>query len=270
MTQDRTDTPLKLGFVGGSISSAVGRAHAVACVMDRRFELTAGCFSEVHETNRHTAIEYGVSEKRLYGTWQELLARERGNLDAMVVLLPTPLHHEVVRACLESGFPVICEKALACSSAEAADVLAVTQRLRGFLAVTYNYSGYPMVRELRHRIREGELGTILHFQVEMPQEGFIKAGESGAVPTPQTWRLHDTLIPTLHLDLGVHLHHLLHYLIGRRPLEVIADHSTYGQFTDVVDYAMGLCRYAEGIRGQIWFSKAALGHRNGLRLRVFG
>lgn len=237
--------------------------------MDSRWILEAGCFSRHDEENRATAAAYGVKPERTYGTWRDLLLREKGRLDAVVVLTPTPTHAEIVCACLRAGMPVICEKALAADSEEAKQILAARHEGNRFLAITYNYSGYPMVRELRSLILRGVLGKILHFQAEMPQEGYRRVDGQGNQPVPQAWRLVDGKVPTIHLDLGVHLHHVLHYLTGQHPLEVVADQRSYGWF-DVMDNVTCLCRYTEGIQGQLWFSKSALGHRNGLRFRIYG
>jgi len=92
----------------------------------------------------------------------------------------------------------------------------------------------------------------------------------GNKPVPQSWRLSDGEIPTLHLDLAVHLHQIIHYLIGQTPEEVVSDQNHYGWFSGVVDNASCLCRYTGGVQGQFWFSKSALGHRNGLRIRIYG
>ena len=237
--------------------------------MDKEWALVAGAFSQKETINSETAQTYAVPTDRLYDGWQKLLQAEAGRLDAVVILTPTPTHAEIVTTCLQQGFPVICEKALAVTSAEAQHILDVRNSQKGFLAVTYNYSGYPMVRELRNLIRTGVLGKILHFQVEMPQEGFRRVDAHGNKPVPQPWRLSDGPIPTIHLDLAVHLHHLIYYLTGQKPLEVVSDQTSYGWF-DVIDNVTGLCRYTENVQGQIWFSKSALGHRNGLRLRIYG
>lgn len=135
--------------------------------------------------------------------------------------------------------------------------------------VIYNYSGYPMVRELRRMIRDGELGEILHFQAEMPQEGFLRTDNKRNKPQPQAWRLSDSSVPRIHLDLAVHLHELIHYLTGLKPITVVADQASRGWF-DVIDNVTCLARYTENVQGQFWFSKCALGHRNGLRLRIYG
>lgn len=263
------DRPFLLGFIGGSLRSAVGYAHRVSCAMDRRWAVAAGCFSRDANENHATSLAYGVPSERTYNTWRALLEKEKGHLDAVVVLTPTPTHAEIVTACLQAGMPVICEKSLATNVAEAKTILAARDVNAGFLAITYNYSGYPMVREFRNLIRRGVLGNILHFQAEMPQEGFRRLDAQGNKPVPQPWRLVDGRIPTIHLDLCVHLHHVIHYLTGQHPIQVVADQNSYGWF-DVVDNVSCLCRYTANIQGQLWFSKAALGHRNGLRFRVYG
>ncbi|GBG15959.1 oxidoreductase [Novimethylophilus kurashikiensis] len=262
--------PLSLGFIGGALSSAVGYAHYVSSTMDNQWTVEAGCFATEAHLNKETGQAYGIEPERVYDSWQDLLRAERKRIDAIVVLTPTPLHFEIVTACLEAGIPVICEKALAVSSGEVETIIDVRNRNKGFVAVTYNYSGYPMVRELRQIIQSGKLGNILHFQVEMPQEGFVRVDASGNKPMPQEWRLHDGKIPTIYLDLAVHLHHLVQYLTEQAPIEVVTDQNSYGWFSEVVDNVNCLCRYTGGVQGQLWFSKSALGHRNGLRLRIYG
>jgi predicted dehydrogenase len=103
----------------------------------------------------------------------------------------------------------------------------------------------------------------------MPQEGFLRVDGQGNKPMPQEWRKIDGPVPTLHLDLAVHLHELIHYLTGQKPQEVVADQSSRGWFP-VVDNVNCLARYSGNVQGQFWFSKCALGHRNGLRLRIYG
>ncbi|MDM8564769.1 Gfo/Idh/MocA family oxidoreductase [Candidatus Halobeggiatoa sp. HSG11] len=258
-----------IGFIGGSLQSAVGYTHFISSRMDNRWSVDAGCFSTDADANQATSQAYGINPDKVYDTWQKMLANEK-QLDAILILTPTPSHYEIVTACLNKGFSVICEKALALNSTEAKKIITVQKLNKGFLAVTYNYSGYPIVRELRQKINNGVLGKILHFQAEMPQEGFIKADVHGNKITPQSWRLTDTgVIPTIYLDLAVHLHQLIYYLIGQKPIEVVSQQASNGWF-EVIDNVMCLVRYTDNIQGQFWFSKSALGHRNGLKLRIYG
>jgi predicted dehydrogenase len=265
----KMEKQLKLAFVGGAPNSAAGYAHFVASQMDGRWRLEAGAFSRNEKSNRAAAEAYGVQPSRAYENLDALLAKESGAVDAVAILAPTPDHYRMVERALARGVPVICEKSLSLTSTEARQIEAAREKSNGFLAVIYNYSGYPMVRELRRMIRNGELGDILHFQAEMPQEGYVRTDSSGHKPAVQEWRKKDGPVPILHLDLAVHLHELLHYLTGLEPLEVVADQSSNGWF-DVIDNVNCLCRYTEGVQGQVWFSKSALGHRNGLRLRIYG
>jgi predicted dehydrogenase len=255
--------------VGGAPNSAAGYAHYVASRMDGVWRLEAGAFSRNADTNRAAADTYGVPPSRTHDSLDALLTNESGAIDAVVVLTPTPDHARMVEQLLRRGLPVICEKALAMTSAEARALQELCAVENGFLAVIYNYSGYPMVRELRAMIREGVLGEILHFQAEMPQEGFLRTDDKGNKPVPQDWRQKDGPVPTLHLDLAVHLHELVFYLTGEKPLEVVADQASRGWFP-VIDNVSCLARYSNEMQGQLWFSKCALGHRNGLRLRIYG
>ena len=262
-------TPYKLGFIGGALNSAAGYAHFVASQMDGLWDLQAGVFSRDASINHKTAEVFGVSRERVYTNITEFLETERENLDAIAILTPTPLHFEMTRACLNANMPVICEKSLSMTSKEARKIKQLCDEKNSFLTVIYNYSGYPMVREMRQLIRDGVLGDIIHFQVEMPQEGFVRTDDQGKKAIPQDWRQKDGPIPTIHLDLAIHQHELIHYLTGLTPLEVVADQSSKGWF-DVIDNVMCLCRYTKNVQGQVWFSKSALGHRNGLRLRIYG
>lgn len=262
--------PLALAFIGGSIISAVGYAHFAACRMDNRWELAAGCFSRDETINTETARQWGVTPERACSDWRLLLEREKGRVDAIVILTPTPSHAEMALAALQAGHAVICEKSLALSSAQAEPIRAHLGNRPGFLAVTFNYAGYPMIRELKKIIATGRLGKIQQVHIEMPQEGFRKLDVSGKPPQPQTWRIKDYEIPTISLDLGVHMHHLVAFLTDEKPVAVVGDQTTFGRHSEIIDNIMCMARYTNNIRCQMWFTKTAIGHRNGLRLRIFG
>lgn len=270
MSGKKTDGRLALGVVGGALSSAVGYAHFAATHMDGRFRFAAGCFSKSWEQNQESGARFGVDPKRIYTDYQSLIEGEAQSLDAVIILTPTPSHAHIVGACLKSGIPVVCEKAL-CGTVEDAEALLNMVRLEnGYLAITYNYSGYPMVRELRRRVRDGALGKILQIRAQMPQESFVRRSPEGAPMNPQAWRVQDGTIPTLHLDLGVHLHQLVFYLTGWKPREVIAEETSMGAFDTVIDNVEATARYDHDVPVHFWFSKAALGYRNGFSIQIFG
>ena len=261
---------LRLGFVGGGSNSAVGRTHAVASQMDGRWEVVAGAFSRHPDINRQTGETWGVDARRIYDRWADFAQREAGALDAVVVLTPTPQHDEQVSALLAAGFDVISEKALATSSRIASGFHRQAVEHQRFLGVTFNYSGYPMVRELRAKVRNGELGRIVAINIEMPLEGFLRLNAAGQPIQPQEWRRHDGVIPTVSLDLGTHTHHLVQFLLGAEPLELVATQAHHGAVSTVADYISCIARYPDDVDVNMWYGKCALGNRNGLRIRIYG
>jgi predicted dehydrogenase len=262
--------PLRLGFIGGGLNSAVGRVHALASQLDGRWHLEAGCFSKDPDMNLRTARERGVSPARTHGTLEEFIELEVDRLDAVAVLTPTPQHFAEIDKLLRAGFNVISEKSLAVTSQEAVVLADLARAENRFLAVTFNYSGYPMVRELRSRIRNGELGRIVAIHVEMPQEGFLRVDDSGNFMLPQAWRRADLAVPTVSLDLGTHVLHLISFLLETQPVQVVGVEAHHGGVTDVVDYVNCMAKLPDGVEASLWYGKTLLGQRNGLRVRVFG
>ena len=266
-TKKRT---LKLGIIGGGIDSAVGYTHLIASQMDHRWQVVAGCFSRREEINTRTVESWNLEHIRLHSDWETLLANEQNQIDAIAILTPTPQHKIMVIKALSLGYAVICEKALASNYQEGLEICETVNKHNGFLAVTHNYTGYPMLRELRCLVQQGYLGKLTQIQIEMPQEGFARLDAKGNKPVPQSWRLQDGDIPSVSLDLGAHLQHMIHYISNENPSSLIADQHSYGWFADIIDDVSCIARYPCGMKTDMWFGKSAIGYRNGLKIRVFG
>lgn len=257
--------PLKIGFVGGGLNSAVGYTHYLASRMDGLFELTSGCFSRNQKINRDTATKFGIVESRCYETIDSMFEAERGTTEVVCILTPTPNHVENVVDALNAGFDVICEKAIATSLTESTLIEnAVQETGRKFLAV-FNYVGYPMVREAKALLVDGQLGHIQQVYCEMPQESFSRVEAN-----PQAWRRRDYEIPCVSLDLGVHVHHMADYLIGGIEGKSLSSfEANYGKIPDVIDTVHATGFYEQGALMNLMWSKAAIGHTNGLNFKVF-
>lgn len=255
----------KLAFIGGSINSIAGYPHFIASQMDKNFEVVCGAFSADSKINEQTAQQWKIPKQ--YDDWKVLIKEEKENIDAVVVLVPTPQHSEVLIELLKEKIPIICEKPLVSSLDEMKSIEQHYNPQENFLVITNNYSGYPMIRELRHKIANNELGDILHIRLKMPQESFLRPPKS--VKYPQKWRLKDGFIPMISLDLGSHLHHLAYFLLQTEPLKVMATYDSFSKY-NVVDDVNMLLEYENGIKGNLWLSKTALGHRNGLHIEIYG
>ncbi|MGD8777570.1 MAG: Gfo/Idh/MocA family oxidoreductase [Ignavibacteria bacterium] len=261
---------LKVAFLGGGINSAVGYVHFSSINIDNKFELAAGYFSRHSDINIETAEVYKVSKDRVYDNIDGLIQKEKNKIDAVIILTPSDQHPKQVIKFINNDIPVICEKALIGSSEEALEIKDIINRKNGFLVVTYNYLGYPMIRELKEIISNGTLGKIHHIQIEMPQEGFARITKEGNPVIPQDWRLKDNNVPTISLDLGVHLHMFIKYLTNETPVQAIAKNDSFGNFSSIVDNVSCIVEYTNNITCNMWYSKIALGNRNGLKIRIYG
>ena len=261
---------LKLGFIGGSIYSAIGTTHKIASQMDGYFRLHAGSFSRDKEVNLQTAKTWRVNHVfDSYHAMFQKIQNQEITLDAVVILTPTDMHEEPILEALDQSIPVICEKTLTDSLASAQTISEKVKETKGFLVTTYNYTGYPMLRELRSMIQQNKLGKIIQIQAKMPQESFIRLDEHGHIPQPQAWRLEDKHISKLSLDLGTHLTNMIHFLTQESITEVVALGSSFGHHP-VMDNIATLAKLTNDIDCHIWYTKSALGHTNGLSIEVYG
>lgn len=260
---------IKIGIIGGGINSAVGKAHISALMMTRKFKIIAATFSRSEEMNKLSAEYHGLSLDKLYSDYQSLIHENKNALDFVLILSPTNQHKEQVIFAFKNSINVICEKALGISVTELNEIKSEKDKSNSKIFVIYNYIGYPMVKELRQMILNDKLGTLFSIQIEMPQEGFVKLNGGNKI-VPQEWRLKDYQIPTISLDLGVHLHSLIFYLTRLTPKKVNAVSKTRGNFKNIIDDVNAIINYSEDLICNMWYSKSALGHRNGLKLRLYG
>lgn len=256
-----------VAVMGGGLNSAVGYAHFSAINLSNKFEIVAGTFSRRSEINKKTAQTYGVSVDKLYDDYKVMLNKEKDNIGAVMILTPSNQHAEQVVYAMELAIPVVCEKSLTTDSDEMQKIKELSKT--NFLSVVYNYVCYPMMKELKEMVNRGDLGKITQVQAEMQQEGFLRL-RNGFPMKPQDWRLMDGKVPTISLDLGVHIYSLIKVLTKETPVETIATENTFGNFDGVIDDVNCLIKYSDGMSCNMWFSKTALGSRNGLRIRVYG
>jgi predicted dehydrogenase len=258
----------KIGILGGGINSAVGRAHVSALQLDGNWNIQAGHFSRNPEVNSKSASLW--RSKRLHNSLNSFMEEEQGKLDAVIVLTPTPTHYEIIHSLLSHKFNVISEKSLASNhqQAEKLEVQAAVSNCKLF--VTFNYTGYPMIREIRSRISLQRYGKINSLLIEMPQETFAVVNGLGQTKVIQDWRKVDYDIPTVSLDLGVHVNNLAHFLLKDKLSRVVSVEQHNGKIEKTVDTVSFLAEFDSGALGNFWFGKSFIGYRNGLRIRGFG
>ena len=273
-SKDSAGRRIRLGMVGGGQGAFIGAVHRLAARMDDKYELVAGALSSDPARARASAAEIGLLPDRSYGTYAEMFEHETrrpDRMEAVAIVTPNHMHYPIAEMALRSGFHVICDKPLT-RTAEEAVALARQARAAGLvLAVTYNYSGYPMVRQARAMVAAGELGEIRVVQVEYPQDWLSERLEATG-QKQASWRTDPARSGAGGSvgDIGTHAFHLATFVSGLEAEAVLADLTTFVQGRQLDDNAHVLLRFKGGARGMLWSSQVAPGNENALRLRVYG
>ena len=265
---------LRLGMVGGGPGSNIGDTHRRAASFDGRYTLLAGVFASDPARSRAFAASLEIAPDRRYGSWEEMAEREgarKDGVEVVAIMTPNASHHPIAKAFLERGIDVICDKPLTTGLDDALDLLRLARRTGLVFAVTYNYTGYPMVRQAREMIRSGELGAIRLVQVEHAS-GWAATLLEASGHKQATWRTTPSIAGKSAVvgDIGTHAHHLARFVTGLEVTELSAELSTVVPGRKSDDNAHVKLRFTNGARGLMWVSMAATGNLHGQRIRVFG
>jgi len=265
--------PLRLAVIGGGPGSFIGAMHRTAARLDGRYQLVAGVVSSDPERSRKAATGLGLDPARAYADAVAMLDAERGRDDGaevVAIMTPNDSHHRYAMAALDRGFDVICDKPMTNTLDEAMEIVHKVHATGLVFCLTHNYTGYPMVRQARAMVEDGQVGEIRLVQVEYVQGG--KAGEADPDPATGPWRFDPARGgPSLVMgDIGTHAHNLVRFVSGLDVTEVAAEvgHVVPNRLVD--DYGAAMLRFDNGARGTFWATQAAAGVENSLRIRVSG
>jgi len=267
---------IRLGVLGGGGDSLIGVLHRVASHMYDRYEITGGVFNPNYEDNVKFANHIGVNTDRVYVDFDTFVAEEtklpkEERIEVVSVLTPNFLHFPMAKKLLENGFHVICEKPLTTSYAEALELEALQKKHNAIFAVTYTYTGYPMVRHMKHQIAAGELGEIQKIDVQYYQ-GWINPVIHDPEVRKTVWRLDPKKagISSCIGDIGTHAFQMTEYLTGMEVKSVLSDLNMLYEDNPLDLDGTVLIRFSDTVKGVIRASQIATGEENGLTVAVYG
>ncbi|WP_395829153.1 Gfo/Idh/MocA family protein [Elstera sp.] len=277
MVSARADSairPLRLGMVGGGEGAFIGAVHRMAARLDGQFELVAGALSSTPEKALRSAAALGLDPARSYPDFMAMAKREarlKEGIEAVAIVTPNHQHVPAALAFLKAGVAVICDKPLASTLKDARRLQRAAEAAGTIFCVTYNYSGYPMVRQARAMVAEGLLGDLRVVQVEYPQDWLTEPLEATGQKQAD-WRTDPARAGAGGCigDIGTHAYQLTEFVTGLEVRELAADLSHFVPGRRVDDNAQILLRFNTGARGMMWASQVAPGNENGLKLRVYG
>jgi predicted dehydrogenase len=271
---NRRKRKVRLGMVGGGPGSNIGETHRYAARLDDRYTLVTGVFASDAERSRDFADTLGIASDRRYASWQEMAeqeARRADGIEVVSIMTPNNSHYAIARAFLEQGIDVICDKPLTTDVEQALALKHLVDQQGLVFGVTYNYSGYPMVRQARAMIRNSELGVIRLVQVEHAS-GWASTLLEAEGHKQAVWRTNPRVAGKSSVvgDLGTHAHHLARFITGLEISEVSAELSSIVPGRQADDNAHIKLRFNNGAKGMMWVSMVATGHLHGQRIRVYG
>ncbi|CUJ90664.1 putative oxidoreductase YcjS [Ruegeria denitrificans] len=226
-----------------------------------------------------------MSVARAYDSLEDLLADE--NIDVVHVTTPNHAHYSQVKSILGAGKHVICEKPLAMTSAESAEMVDLANASGKVAAVCYNIRFYPLNQQAHGMVQAGDLGDIRFVTGHYHQDWLAK-------PSDWNWRLESEIGGALRSvgDIGTHWVDLTSFVTGLKAASVMAELVTFipkrqkplgsvETFTsgtgetesrpiDTDDAAMILIRYENGARGVMSTSQVNMGRKNSLQWDIAG
>lgn len=263
---------LKLGMVGGGQGAFIGGVHRMAARLDGCFDLVAGAFSSDPARAHASAAELGIDADRSYADFGEMAKAEAGRpdgIDAVSIVTPNHLHGPIAQAFLNHDISVICDKPMTATLAQAESLMAAAQASKGHFFLTHNYTGYPMIRQARQIVAEGEIGKIRIVEANYLQDWL---SEAPAEDNKQAkWRIDPAQSGGGAIgDIGTHAYNLSCFVSGQRATSLTATLTSHVAGRLVDDDARITLQFNGGAHGHIWVSQVAIGNENNLTLAIYG
>lgn len=268
---EELDAPIRLGMVGGGSDAFIGGVHRIASRIDDHYRLVAGALSSTPERAQKSGRELGLADDRIYDDFNAMAeaesAREDG-IEAVAIVTPNHVHYAAAKAFLERGIHVICDKPLTSTLQDAEKLVKVAEKSNALFVLTHNYTGYPMIRQAREMIANGDLGALRVIQVEYAQDWLSEEQDFKQAE----WRTDPARSGAGGStgDIGTHAFNLAAFVTGLELGSLSADIQAFVEGRQVDDNAHVMLRYKSGARGMLWCSQVAPGNENCLRLRIYG
>jgi predicted dehydrogenase len=267
---------LRMGMVGGGLTSFIGPVHRKAAGIDGEIELVCGAFSIIPGESKETGEALYLNPNRVYETYQEMFEKEKNlppdqRIDFVSVVTPNHVHFGPSQMALESGFHVLVEKPIAFSLAEAKTLEKTVNKTGLLLGLTHTYTGYPLVKEARKMVADGAFGKIRKIYVEYPQ-GWLSTLLEKTGNMQASWRTDpkQSGMGGAIGDIGTHAANLAEYITGLKITEICAMLNTVVKGRHLDDDSSMLLRFDNGASGVLMATQVAAGEENNLNIRVYG
>lgn len=269
---------IRYGMIGGGRGAFIGGVHRIAAAIDQQTELVCGAFSSNPQKSKDSGADLFLPAERCYGTFEEMIRAEAAlpadkRMDFVSIVTPNHMHFPAAKLALESGFHVLSDKPATFNLAQAKELAGIVKATGKLYGVTYNYTGYPMIRQARQMIEQGTLGELRKVVVEYPQ-GWLATMLENTGQKQAAWRVDPAICGAAGCmgDIGTHAINLAEYVTGLHIKELAADLTIFlgKEGRRLEDDGNVLLRFTNGAKGVLHSSQISVGCENNLSLRVYG
>lgn len=267
---------LKMGMIGGGEGAFIGEVHRLAVRIAGNIDLVAGALSSTAEKSIRSGKALGLDPSRNYPDYETMIKTESTlpadqKIDIVSIVTPNYLHVPQAKMALDHGFHVICDKPLSASLEEAIELQKLASEKDLKFAVTYTYTGYPLVQEVKELIKNGELGTPRKVIVEYLQ-GWLSEPEESKGNKQAEWRSDPKKsgLGGALGDIGVHAANLVETMLSQNIESVAAYLNKVVPNRLLDDDGQVMLKMQSGIQGSMNFSQVAFGEENNLNIRIYG
>ena len=266
---------LRLGMIGGGQGAFIGAVHRLSARMDDKYEFLAGCLSSTPEKAELSAKELGLDLTRSYPDYKTMAEQESQRDDGVeVVSIVTPNHMHAGPAIefLNKGIHVICDKPMTATMDDAHELMRAIKSSKAHFFLTHNYSGYPVIREMRSLVKNGELGNLRIVKGAYLQGWLGSKEEDSGFNKQAEWRTDPKRSGAAGAvgDIGSHTMHLLEFVTGLKCESVAADLTTFVEGRQLDDDASIMIRMSENVKGNLSISQIATGQENNFTISIYG
>jgi predicted dehydrogenase len=266
---------VRMGMVGGGQNAFIGAIHRNAAFLDGEIELVCGAFSSNEVRSKDSGRTLYLPEARCYANYEEMFQSEallpkHERMEFVVIVTPNYLHFPIAKTAIEYGFHVLSDKPATLNLSEALTLESLIKQSDCLYGLTHTYNGYPLIKQARHLIAQGELGNIVKIVVEYSQ-GWL-ASKNDEQSKQASWRLdpEKSGVSCCMADIGVHAANLAEYVSGLQITDVCADLTSTIAGRTLDDDGIVLLKLSNGSKGALLASQISLGDENNLKLRIYG
>lgn len=267
---------IRMGMIGGGRGAFIGAVHRMAAALDGQIELVCGAFSSDPQRSMDSGRDLFLPDNRIYTNYEAMILGEKAlaedhRMDIVSIVTPNHVHFGPAKMAIEHGFHVICDKPVTYNLEEAYALQKIVHESGNIFALTHNYTGYPMVKQAKYLLANGDLGKIRKVVVEYPQ-GWLSTFLEATDQKQASWRTDPSKsgIAGAMGDIGSHAENLMEYVTGLKIESLCADVSTFVTGRKLDDDGNVLVRFENGAKGILFASQIAAGEENNLKLRVYG